>query len=223
MTTVSPQPRELTLRQRIIDVARPLFVERGYHGVSMRQIAEAVGISKAGVYYHFADKDGLFAAVLIDGIERVSEILANARRDRATPFAVQLAVFFEGLLDEADRQLASVRLANGELRHLSAEVRQTVNERYTEDFVEPLRSMLGEAMERGELRPMNPDVGTRVLLGMTYPFLLSTGHRTVSEVVADLVAMFMFGAARQDDPNSRAASPSALRKDIAKDREGSSK
>lgn len=223
MTTVSPQPRELTLRQRIVDVARSLFVEHGYHGVSMRQIAEAVGISKAGVYYHFADKESLFVAVLLDGISRVSEIVADARRDRDAPVAVQLALFFEGLLDEVERQLASVRLANGELRHLNDEARRTVTDRYLEDFVEPLRSMLAEAMERGELRPMDPEIGTRVLLGMTYPFLRSAERDTVSEDVADLVAMFMFGAALQKDPNSRAASPSASRNQTAKDRDGTNR
>ena len=46
----------LDLRARILAEATRLFVVYGYNGISMREIAEAVGVSKAGQYYHFKDK-----------------------------------------------------------------------------------------------------------------------------------------------------------------------
>lgn len=51
-------------RQRIIDVAMDLFIEQGYEGTSLRQIAEQVGVTKAALYYHFASKAELAAALL---------------------------------------------------------------------------------------------------------------------------------------------------------------
>ncbi len=47
-------------REKILEQARQLFASQGYRGLSMRQIAEVVGISKAGIYYHFKDKEDLF-------------------------------------------------------------------------------------------------------------------------------------------------------------------
>ncbi|HHJ06422.1 MAG TPA: TetR/AcrR family transcriptional regulator, partial [Anaerolineae bacterium] len=41
------------LQNRICNEATRLFVQEGYAGLSMRQLAEQVGISKAGLYYHF--------------------------------------------------------------------------------------------------------------------------------------------------------------------------
>jgi len=43
-------------RQRILDVASELFVERGYDATSLREIAERLGVTKAALYYHFASK-----------------------------------------------------------------------------------------------------------------------------------------------------------------------
>jgi AcrR family transcriptional regulator len=51
-------------RERLIEVACDEFVHRGFHGTSMRQIAEVAGVAVGGIYNHFGSKDDLFAAVL---------------------------------------------------------------------------------------------------------------------------------------------------------------
>lgn len=51
-------------RQAIIEAAFDIFRERGYHGTSMRQIAERAGVALGGIYNHFASKEDIFAAVL---------------------------------------------------------------------------------------------------------------------------------------------------------------
>lgn len=52
-------------RQRIIDAAYALFLEQGYHGTSMRQIAEAAGLTLGGVYNHFDGKESIWEAVFM--------------------------------------------------------------------------------------------------------------------------------------------------------------
>jgi hypothetical protein len=42
-------------RARILDAARTLFAERGYAGTSMRDLADALGMTKAALYYHFPE------------------------------------------------------------------------------------------------------------------------------------------------------------------------
>ncbi|KAF1697194.1 TetR family transcriptional regulator [Pseudoxanthomonas jiangsuensis] len=51
-------------RASILDAAKRLFLEQGYQGVSMDQIAAAAGVSKLTVYSHFGDKETLFAEVI---------------------------------------------------------------------------------------------------------------------------------------------------------------
>jgi AcrR family transcriptional regulator len=49
----------------VIAAAYELFVQQGYHGTSMRQIAERAGLALGGVYNHFAGKEAIFEAVLL--------------------------------------------------------------------------------------------------------------------------------------------------------------
>lgn len=53
-------------RQQILDVALDAFGTLGFAGTSMDRIARGVGLSKAGLYAHFASKDEIFEALLTD-------------------------------------------------------------------------------------------------------------------------------------------------------------
>lgn len=66
MVPDSPTPisnKQADGRDRILDVAEALFQERGYTAVTMRDIAEAVGMRQASLYYHFPSKEELFVSV----------------------------------------------------------------------------------------------------------------------------------------------------------------
>jgi len=52
---------------RIFAAARELFDEEGAEGVSMRRIAEKVGITPMAIYKHYPDKDALLNALMLDG------------------------------------------------------------------------------------------------------------------------------------------------------------
>lgn len=58
------RPKDLAKRGAILDAARELFLEHGFAGVSMDQIAARAGVSKLTVYSHFGDKDALFLAAV---------------------------------------------------------------------------------------------------------------------------------------------------------------
>jgi AcrR family transcriptional regulator len=51
-------------RARLLDAAYDEFRRSGYHGTSMRQIAQAAGMAVGGIYNHFHSKEDIFAAVL---------------------------------------------------------------------------------------------------------------------------------------------------------------
>jgi AcrR family transcriptional regulator len=52
------------MRSQLLDTAAELFAERGYEGVSMRDIAKPVGVTQANLYYHFEGKADLIEATL---------------------------------------------------------------------------------------------------------------------------------------------------------------
>jgi AcrR family transcriptional regulator len=64
-------------RGRLLDAAESLFAERGFYGVTTRQVAEAASVDVALIYYHFKNKSSLFDGVF----ERRARILVSARSE----------------------------------------------------------------------------------------------------------------------------------------------
>jgi len=65
-------------RERILDAAEHLFAQRGYDGVTVRQIMKDAGADVALAYYHFDSKRGLFDAVLLRRAETLNEVRLSA-------------------------------------------------------------------------------------------------------------------------------------------------
>lgn len=63
-------------RAEILRVALDLFTSRGFDGTSIRDIAEALGVTKSSLYYHFAGKEAIIRALLDDRRSDVEELLA---------------------------------------------------------------------------------------------------------------------------------------------------
>jgi AcrR family transcriptional regulator len=149
-------------RSRILDVARAAFVERGFADVSMQEIANAAGLTKAAIYYHFTDKEELFQCVLIAEIDRLSvgvaAQLAPGPPLRDQIFRVARFAFeswrgdFGRLLADAHRYCASDRLWA---------IKDHVNHPYT-----LIRAAFEQAQQRGEIRAVDLDVTLALFLNM---------------------------------------------------------
>ena len=76
----SPTPRLPAARRRrqLLDTARAVFAERGYHPTAMNDIADAAGVTKPVLYQHFASKRDLYREVLDDVGGRLEETIAKA-------------------------------------------------------------------------------------------------------------------------------------------------
>ncbi|HEY0156638.1 MAG TPA: TetR/AcrR family transcriptional regulator [Thermoanaerobaculia bacterium] len=70
---MTQEERSEKSRQTILDSALKLFSHRGYGATSVRDIAEAAGLSKGNVYHHFPDKEAIFRALL----DRYFEVMSQ--------------------------------------------------------------------------------------------------------------------------------------------------
>jgi AcrR family transcriptional regulator len=83
------------LAGRILPTALTLFGEHGYHGTSMQRIADALGVTRAAFYYHYASKQDLLRALaepLVAEFEILAERSAGQRHDVDTVLAGYLDV-----------------------------------------------------------------------------------------------------------------------------------
>ena len=87
MISRKAKTRETTpaMRASLVDLAKDLFARRGYVGSSLRDLAEAAGVTAAAVYYHFAKKEDLLQVIIFDGLEQLSHSVVGALAGAGTP------------------------------------------------------------------------------------------------------------------------------------------
>ncbi len=66
---------DTTTRERILSIAADMFIERGYVESPLSAIAQAVGITKASLYYHFASKEQMLQELVSPMLDRVDALL----------------------------------------------------------------------------------------------------------------------------------------------------
>lgn len=80
-------------REQILQVALPVFATAGFHGASMNDVAEAVGVTKPVLYQHFDSKRDLYQALIDDVGERLTGYIAKGAAE-ATDGKSQTALGF---------------------------------------------------------------------------------------------------------------------------------
>ncbi|GAA4350749.1 TetR/AcrR family transcriptional regulator [Microbacterium rhizosphaerae] len=106
-------------REEILDAAAALFVENGYAATTTRAIAERTGIRQASLYYHFAGKEEILAALLEQTVRPSVDVARSLRADdRLSPAAAlhRLAVYDVEALAAAPHNVGTLYLSP-EARH----------------------------------------------------------------------------------------------------------
>jgi TetR/AcrR family acrAB operon transcriptional repressor len=71
----------LQTRNRILDTAEQVFVEKGVSNTSLAQLAEAAGLTRGAIYWHFRNKADLFDAMMSRVVLPMEEMAARAGDD----------------------------------------------------------------------------------------------------------------------------------------------
>lgn len=99
-------------RSRLLDTALRLLSEHGMEGTSLQMIADALGVTKATVYYHFRTKDDLVQAIASPPIQGLDQLLDDALTRRSRSAQVDHAL--QGLVDLIVRHRALFGLINSD-------------------------------------------------------------------------------------------------------------
>ena len=87
-----------TPREQVLEAAARLFTSKGFAATSTREIAEAVGIRQASLYYHFAGKDEILAALLAATV-RPTQMVVEEIVALVPPERVETALCLLALVD----------------------------------------------------------------------------------------------------------------------------
>ena len=150
-------------RSELTREAARLFAERGYHGTSIGDLAQALGVQKASLYAHISSKQDLLYATMREGADAFHAALDAVPEEARAGEKVRLAMraHLRVVADQLDVATVFVR----EWRYLEGERRDEILEerrRYEERF----RAFFREGRELGELRT-DLDDGAAALLTLS--------------------------------------------------------
>jgi AcrR family transcriptional regulator len=163
-------------REKVLDAARAMFIERGYERATIRDIAAAAGMSTGAVFASFSDKNELFFEILAEHAQELRVRMEAAAADAPDlysafmasieanfAFNTQRLPMIQGLLATAwidDRSLQAQRLV----------VIRPIAELYDR--------MFKDAHQRGDIAA---DVDPKVVFDTTWALVLAAYRRTVME------------------------------------------
>ncbi len=166
----------------IREAAAALFLERGYGGTSMDDIATAAQVSKQTIYTHFPSKDALFADLVLGNAERVDAFVETVTETLAKPADLeaglrQVARHYLGVVTRPE-VLRLRRLVIGESGRFP-ELARTYYDRVPGRMVATFADLFGRLAADGRLRLDDPIlaaqhfawlvVGMPLDRGMFYP------------------------------------------------------
>ncbi len=143
-------------RERVLETAERLFHEHGYNAVSMRDIADALQIRQASLYYHVPNgKEQLFVEITERGLRRhrkgLDEIIARAEPE----IEAQLRAASQWLADHAPIKLLS--MLESDMPVISDDNAQKLTYMAFQCFFTPITDLFEKAIEKGEIRPFDPN------------------------------------------------------------------
>lgn len=144
------------MEEQILLVAKELFMQYGYEGVSTTQVAKAVGCNQALVHYYYRTKQNLFKIICQQEIQKMLKILADIPQEDIS-FENFIEKIIEAQIGFLKNNPDAPFFIIGELRH-NSEVLKMMRELFSEfgkEIVGKIRMFVQMKQSKGELKDIS--------------------------------------------------------------------
>ena len=171
-------------RGELLNAAASLFASRGYHAVSMRELAKQLRIKAGSLYYHIASKEQLLNEICAIGVR---ELILNV--DQAISghdsFASRMRAIVSGHARLIDRFGDYLRCYQSEHVHLSPDIREHMRLELAR-FYRKIEEVLKDAATKGEVRAeINVKVARSAVIGILFQLSRVQSDQRNYEVIAN--------------------------------------
>jgi AcrR family transcriptional regulator len=175
---VAKQARAVATRRAIVEAAAGVFVDRGYPGASISEIAERSGVTKGAMYFHFKSKELLAQAVIEQQAEANAALQERFESSDLSALAVLVSMVRE--LGVQMREDVVVRAAMRLAVEIPASEGEDLGSTY-DAWSTPTEAVIGHAIAQGDLRDSIDPVELSRFLVAAF-----TGIQTVSYASTNL-------------------------------------
>lgn len=143
-------------RDRVLDAAEKLFMERGYADVSMRDIANALGVRQAALYYHAPEgKSQLYREVVERHMAHHRAGLEQAIQKAPPELEAQLRAVAGWLFSQLPIDL--IHMLRTDAAQVSPTYAEEMLKHIAHAIISPIRDIFIAAQQRGEIRDGDPN------------------------------------------------------------------
>ncbi len=185
-----PSPRD-----RILEAAARLICEKGYDAASIQDIADATGLTKAGLYHHIRSKESLLLEIQHYGMDVFEEKVLSQVVSIADPLERLKVCMEKNVLLVTHGWSKEVTIILHEHATLTGEARSQINTR-KKRYVRFLETSFAEAVRAGSIRPVNPKVAAFAFLGMVlwiYKRFRADGPISAEQLAREMQDLFFGG------------------------------
>ncbi len=201
---VDPKDR----RREILETAARLICENGYNGTSLRDIAEACNLTKAGLYHYSRSKEHLLIEIMNYGMDMFEEQVLDQVMPIVDPVERLRTCMQKNVHLVTDDRTKEVTIILHEHATLTGEARAHINAR-KKRYVRFLESSFTEAMRDGQLRAVDPKVAAFSFLGQVlwiYKWYRVDGAIDADKLATEMEKLFFDGFETPPVPESNPAS-----------------
>ena len=153
----------------LIEAAFKLFARQGFHGTSMRQIAEEAGLTVGSIYNHFPGKNDIFLAVIL-AYHPLTKLSLLSREMEGEEVEELIRNLFRQLTDELQATPGLLNLALVEFVEMEGQHIPTLMETFWPEMMALVQRL---AANEEQLRPIPPFAMFRAFVGMVIAYLLT--------------------------------------------------
>jgi len=184
--------------------------QKGYEATSMNDIADAVGLTKAGIYHYIRGKEELLFAIMGYAMDMVDEDVISPAREVADP-EERLYTIIERHAKRILEVGGAVTVILEEMYALTPAHRRIIRSRKRAYF-ELVRDTLEKLAEDGKLREVDPSVGTFCLFGIILwisRWYRRDGKLAPEDALENIIEVGMSAVLRNNAGQSRRQLPAA--------------
>jgi AcrR family transcriptional regulator len=199
--TISTYESDNEARRRVLDSAEKLFNQRGYSGVTVKDLASALSIKPASLYYHApGGKEELFVKVLDRCLERHAAELNECVTRGYDTLGEQLHAASMVLLDRGP--LGFVRMLMSDMDELEPDNSRMLTQKAYAALMRPLASIFEKGVASGDLRSHTPQLVTGSFLSALDSLWYASNRQeaadmSLTDMVRELVDIYLNGLKRK--------------------------
>jgi AcrR family transcriptional regulator len=181
--------------RNILERAARLIFQNGFEATSMQQIADASGLTKAGLYHHVKTKEAILVAIMHYGMDLFEEHVLTPVSAIADPLERLRQTMARNLALVTEDASKEVTIILHEHQTLTGDAQRDINAR-KKKYVRFLEATFREAIERGQIRAIDPTIAAFSLLGTvlwTYKWYRAGGALDTRRLTDGMTDLFFAG------------------------------